>query len=112
MRKFRLVLLGIATGIGVAVPVHAQPTEAADPTGDDSAFLAELQKAGIAYPDDNGAVEAGKTVCRLANHGETALQVLNDLRAADPALTLHGAAMFVTIAARTYCPHQLDALDS
>ncbi|QZA08255.1 DUF732 domain-containing protein [Mycolicibacter heraklionensis] len=110
--KFPLVLLAIAAGIGFAVPVHAEPTDTTDPAGDDSAFLAELQKAGIASPDDNGAVEAGKTVCRLANHGETALQVLNDLRAADPELSLQGAAMFVTIAARTYCPHQLDKLDS
>lgn len=110
MMKVPVVLIGAAI-FGCAV-AHAEPTGAADPVGDDSAFLAELQHAGISYPGDDGAVEAGKTVCRLANNGETALQVLNDLRAADPELSLQGAAAFVTIAARTYCPHQLDALGS
>jgi len=108
----QLLLLGICAAIGLAGAGHAEPAAPPDLVGDDSAFLADLQKAGISFPDAAGAIEAAKTVCRLADHGETALQVLNDLRDADPELTLHGAAVFTTISARTYCPKQLDRLDS
>jgi hypothetical protein len=44
----------------------------------------------------------------LVSRGISGLQLLNDLRENNPALTTNGAAQFATISAKAYCPRQLD----
>ena len=108
--KLVLALLGISLGIVVAVPAHAIPGEdeaAADDNNE--VFIADLHTVGISFQDPNQAVSAGKAVCGLLARGVSGLQLLNDLRDNNPALTTNGAAQFATIAAKAYCPRQLDA---
>lgn len=87
--------------LGFAVPAHA------DPSGDDAAFLAALNKAGITVPSPAQAITSAQAVCGLMRNGETGLQVLTDVRNQNPGLTLDGAALFTAIASNTYCPEHL-----
>lgn len=106
MRLLLAPLLAV-TAIAIAVPGHADPgvveANAVDPTE----FITALHQVGITFDDPSQAVAAGQAVCGLAANGETGLELLTDLRAANPALTINGAAQFAAIAAKTYCPHQL-----
>ncbi|OBH47701.1 DUF732 domain-containing protein [Mycobacterium mantenii] len=105
-----LTLLGVSLGIAIAVPAHAVPGEdeaAADDNNE--VFIADLHTVGISFQDPNQAVSAGKAVCGLLSRGVSGLQLLNDLRDNNPALTTNGAAQFATISAKAYCPRQLDA---
>lgn len=106
----------VAATILLASPGHAEPgaveagaveVSAAETTGETTAFLASLRRAGIGFADPEQAVAAGHAVCGLAANGETGLELLTDLRNANPALTISGAAQFAAIAAQAYCPHQL-----
>lgn len=95
------------TAIVLAAPAHAEPgvveASAVDPTD----FITSLHQVGIAFDDPAQAVAAGQAVCGLAANGESGLELLTDLREANPALTISGAAQFAAIAAKTYCPQQL-----
>ncbi|MDV3249032.1 DUF732 domain-containing protein [Mycobacterium avium subsp. hominissuis] len=107
--KLLLALLGVSMGIVIAVPAHAVPGEDESPTDDNNeAFLADLHKVGISFQDPGQAVSAGKAVCGLVSRGVSGLQLLNDLRDNNPALTTNGAAQFATISAKAYCPRELD----
>lgn len=96
----------------LSAPGHAEPgvVEAGSVEAgavETPVFLAALREAGIAFADPQQAVAAGQAVCGLAATGESSLELLTDIRAANPALTINGAAQFATIAARSYCPQQL-----
>lgn len=108
--KLHLALLGISLGIVIAAPAHAVPGED-EPAADDNneVFLSDLSKVGISFSDPNQAVSAGKAVCGLVSRGVSGLQLINDLRDNNPALTTNGAAQFAAISAKAYCPRQLDA---
>jgi hypothetical protein len=107
--KLLLALLGVSMGIVIAVPAHAVPGEDEAATDDNNeAFLSDLHKVGISFQDPNQAVSAGKAVCGLVSRGVSGLQLINDLRDNNPALTTNGAAQFATISAKAYCPRQLD----
>lgn len=105
-----LALVGASLGIILAVPAHAVPGED-EPAADDNneAFLSDLNKVGISFQDPSQAINAGKAVCGLVSRGVSGLQLINDLRDNNPALTTNGAAQFATISAKAYCPRQLDA---
>jgi hypothetical protein len=108
--KLRLALLGVALAIVVASPAYAIPGEDEAATDENNeVFLSELHQVGISFVDPDQAVSAGKAVCGLVSRGISGLQLLNDLRDNNPALTTNGAAQFATISAKAYCPRQLDA---
>ncbi|MCV7032636.1 DUF732 domain-containing protein [Mycobacterium sherrisii] len=107
--KLLLALLGVSLGIVVAAPAYAIPGEDEEPTEENNEiFLADLQKVGITFQDPGQAVSAGKAVCGLISRGVSGLQLLNDLKDNNPALTTNGAAQFATISAKSYCPRQLE----
>ena len=88
-----LGLIGAAAAIIVAAPGHAEPgatvVGAVDASPDETAtFIAALRTAGISFADPEQAVAAGQAVCGVV---------------------ANGAAQFAAIAARSYCPHQLEA---
>lgn len=108
--KLLLALLGVSLGIAVATPAHAIPGEdEAASDENNEVFIADLHRVGISFADPDQAVAAGKAVCGLISRGVSGLQLLNDLRDNNPALTTNGAAQFATISAKSYCPRQLDA---
>jgi hypothetical protein len=108
--KLLLALLGVSLGIVIAAPAHAIPGEDEAATEENNeVFIADLSKVGISFQDPNQAVAAGKAVCGLLSRGVSGLQLINDLRDNNPALTTNGAAQFATISAKSYCPRQLDA---
>lgn len=76
-------------------------------TGDDTDFLAELNRAGITYSDTDRAVGAGKAVCDQMDGGESAADVVENLTDVNPGFTRTAAAKFTVIAAGTYCPKYL-----
>ena len=104
-----LSVLGVVAVIGGATPAYADPdtgSPAADPAAD-AAFLANLRAVGLTSAADDQAIVAGHAVCSMANNGETGLQVVKQLAADNPGLTLDGAAQFAAAAANAYCPHHL-----
>lgn len=108
--KQLLTVLAAAAGFVLAAPVHADPEPEPDATvAENPVFLTALRQVGITFTDADQVITAGKAVCGLAGSGESGLELLNDIRAANPALTINGAAQFATIAAKSYCPHQLQA---
>lgn len=111
MRIFFAPLVAIAA-VALAAPAHAEPGVVEASAVDPTEFITSLHQVGISFADPAQAVAAGQAVCGLAANGETGIELLTDLRNANPALTINGAAQFATIAAKSYCPHQLEAAKS
>lgn len=99
--------LAAVAALAFAAPAHAEPGVVEASAVDPAEFITSLHQVGITFADPAQAVAAGEAVCGLAANGETGIELLTDLREANPSLTINGAAQFATIAAKTYCPHQL-----
>ncbi|HME79365.1 MAG TPA: DUF732 domain-containing protein [Mycobacterium sp.] len=102
--KMLFAVLSVCTAIGLAAPAQADP---GDITGDDQAFLASLQKVGIHYPSPAQAITAGKSVCGCLNNGESALELVHEVKVRNAGFTMEDASDFAMIAAKYYCPQQL-----
>ena len=99
MKLVVLALTSLAAAIGMAVPAHAD--------GNDDAFLASLQAAGITFPDPGRAIAAGKWVCQAAGQGTPMADVVKAVQAQNSKLREDNAAKFTAIAANVYCPNAL-----
>jgi hypothetical protein len=99
--RLLFALISAAVAIGFAGFAHA------DPSGDDAGFLDGLNKAGITYQDRDRAVAAGKGVCQMLDDGKNGMEIVKQLRDANPGFTAHDAANFTMLAAAAYCPTQL-----
>ena len=106
--KLLFVPLVAAAAVVLAAPGHADPTVVEVSSVDSTEFITSLRQVGIIFDDPAGAVAAAETLCGLAANGETSLELLNDVTEANPDLTVADAARFAAIAAKTYCPHQLN----
>lgn len=102
--KKTFAALGVCAAIGLAVPAYGDPPEIA---GDDVGFLGALRQVGIHFPNPDGAVGAGKSVCGCLNNGESALELIHDVKARNPGFNMEDASDFAMISAKYYCPHQL-----
>jgi len=83
----------------VAAPAHADNA--------DSAFLQQLDHAGIEYADPQDAISDAKGICDLLGQGQPPTSVVRSLKISNHHLSVHLAAEFVAISAETYCPAQL-----
>jgi len=99
-----LAVLSVCTAIGLAASAYADPD---DTTGDDAGFLSALQKVGIHYPSPAQAITAGKSVCGCLNNGESALELVHEVKVRNAGFTMEEASDFAMIAAKYYCPQQL-----
>ncbi|OHV00360.1 DUF732 domain-containing protein [Mycobacterium talmoniae] len=99
--KRLLLLVSAAAMVGLAVPAHA------DTTGDDAAFLAALDQAGLSHRGAGQAIAAGQAVCKLMDGGLTPLDTVNAVRSTNPGFTMESAAKFTAISANAYCPNHL-----
>jgi hypothetical protein len=95
--KRLLLMLGIASSLGIAIPAHADPNV-------DASFVDALTKAGITFSDPRSAVSAGKTACQLMDQGKPELDVIQLVTQQNPAISTTSAAQFTAIAASAYCP--------
>jgi hypothetical protein len=99
MRRL-VVVLGVATSLGSAIPAHADPNV-------DASFVEALTKAGITFNDSRSAISAGKTACELMDQGKPELDVIALVTQQNPAISTTSAAKFTAIAASAYCPQHL-----
>ena len=99
-----LAALGVGIAIAVAIPAYADPDNTA---GDDAGFLSAIQKIGIHYPSPAQAITAGKSVCGCLNNGESALELVHEVKVRNAGFTMEEASDFAMIAAKYYCPQQL-----
>lgn len=104
MKLFLAAAAGFAAVIGMAVPAHADDT--------DDAFIASLDKAGIAYSDSDLAVGAGKWVCKTLQAPTAMSDVVSTLESKNSDLTDDKANKFAAIAASTYCPYVVSSTTS
>jgi Protein of unknown function (DUF732) len=99
MRRL-LVVLGIASSLGIAIPAHADPNV-------DASFVDALTKAGITLNDSKSAVNAAKTACGLMDQGKPELDVVQLVMQQNSGISTVSAAKFTAIAASAYCPQHL-----
>src|ERR1700753_1684301 len=99
MRRL-LVVLGIASSLGSAIPAHADPNV-------DASFVDALTKAGITFNDSRSAISAGKTACELMDEGKPALDVIALVTQQNPAIRTPSAAKSPATAGSAYCPRHL-----
>ena len=99
MRRL-LVVVGVASSLGSAIPAQADPNI-------DASFVDALTKAGITFSDSKNAVNAGKTACGLMDQGKPELDVIALVTQQNPGISTTSAAQFTAIAASAYCPQHL-----
>jgi len=99
MRRL-LLMLGIASSLGIAIPAHADPNV-------DASFVDALNKAGITSNDSKSAINADKTACWLMDQGKPELDVVQLVMQQNSGISTVSAAKFTAIAASAYCPQHL-----
>ncbi|HXO83453.1 MAG TPA: DUF732 domain-containing protein [Mycobacterium sp.] len=100
------MLLSVASMIGMAAPVYADPDTPSDNTNKDGDFLKQVTNAGLTYKDGSQAVAVAKNVCDMAGKGTSEADIekkLVDLNS----FSGSGARQFMVLAANSYCPSQL-----
>ena len=102
--KRLLMLLGVATMIGMAAPVYADPDAPSD--NKDGDFLKQITNAGLTYKDGPQAVAVAKNVCDMAGKGTSEPEIEKKLQDVN-SFSGSGAKQFIVIAAKSYCPSQL-----
>ena len=102
--KRLLMLLGVATMIGMAAPVYADPDAPSD--NKDGDFLKQITNAGLTYKDGPQAVAVAKNVCDMAGKGTSEPEIEKKLQDVN-SFSGSGARQFMVIAANSYCPSQL-----
>jgi hypothetical protein len=105
MRLLLALSIGVAAAIAMAPLVQGDPVT---PGGDEAGFLASLRSAGITYSTPEGAIKFAKAVCVFMGDGEFGPQMVDELKSENPGLTNDHATSFLAIAAKYYCPQQLN----
>ncbi|MHA7653129.1 DUF732 domain-containing protein [Mycobacterium sp. ML4] len=103
--KKMVALIGVCTMIGLAAPAYADPQEGGGV--DEAGFLAALRQAGISYGNPSQAVGSANAVCTCLDHGESGLELVQDVKTHNPGLDMDAAAQFAVISSKYFCPHHL-----
>ncbi|MEE2855498.1 MAG: DUF732 domain-containing protein [Actinomycetota bacterium] len=106
MRLLLALSVGISAAIGMAPLAQADPVT---PGGDEAGFLASLRSAGITYSTPEAAITFAKSVCVSMSDGEFGPQMVDELKNQNPGLTNEHATSLLAIAAKFYCPQQLNS---
>jgi hypothetical protein len=99
-----LALLAVCAALGLAAPASADP----DGTPDDAMFLASLRSAGVIVANPTQAISIGHSVCGQMSKGKSGPQLVSDLQIDNPGLSADHAGVFVALAAKFYCPQQIN----
>jgi hypothetical protein len=102
--KRLLMLLSVASMIGMAAPVYADPDAPSD--NNDASFLKQVANAGLTYKDGSQAVAVAKNVCDMAGKGTSETDIEKNLVELN-SFSGSGARQFMVLAANSYCPSQL-----
>lgn len=111
MGQSRLMKLRLALGVWVSAAIGLAPLATGDPGttgGDEAGFLASLRSAGITYATQDGAIKFAKAVCVSMGNGEMGPQMVSELKSENPGLADDHATSFLAIAAKYFCPQQLN----
>lgn len=103
--------LPLALSIGVSAAIALAPLAQGDPVtpgGDEAGFLASLRSAGITYTTPEAAITFAKSVCVSMGDGEFGPQMVDELKSQNPGLANDHATAFLAIAAKYFCPQQLN----
>lgn len=98
--RMPVVLASFVFTVSFAASAQADP-------GPDAGFLSALDKAGIPYQSGPTAISIGKKACDLMDQGQLKANVIQDVSASNPGLSMPDAARFTTIATSVYCPQHL-----
>lgn len=98
----------LALSFGVSAAIAMAPLGHGDPGVDEAGFLASLRSAGVTYATPDGAIKFAKAVCASMGNGEVGPQMVDELKSENPGLTNDHATSFLAIAAKYYCPQQLN----
>lgn len=96
--RLLLTLTSVTAAIGLAAPVHA------DPSAGDASFLDALKNAGITYQSPDSAVANGKAMCTMLDDGKSGPEIVTQLTQSNPGFSPRDAAKFLMVATVAYCP--------
>jgi hypothetical protein len=100
-----LALMGVCVALGLAAPAYADPDSGAP---DDAVFLASLRSAGVIVANPTQAIAIGHSVCGQMAKGKSGPQLVSDLQIDNPGLSTDHAGVFIALAAKFYCPQQIN----
>jgi hypothetical protein len=103
--KRLLMVISVASMIGMAAPVYADPDAASD-NNKDAEFLKQVTNAGLTYKEGSQAVAVAKNVCDMADKGTSESEIEKNLVELN-SFSGTGARQFMVLAANSYCPKQL-----
>ena len=103
--KRLLMVLSVASMIGMAAPAYADPDGASD-NNKDADFLKQVTNAGLTYKEGSQAVAVAKNVCDMADKGTSEPEIEKNLVELN-SFSASGARQFMVLAANSYCPKQL-----
>ena len=97
-----MTLVGVATGVSLAAPAHADPIT-------DPSFLNALTNAGIGYNDPANTEQLGQSICpMLVEPGKSMASVYSTVT--NNGINPDMAAFFTGIAISMYCPSMMQSL--
>jgi hypothetical protein len=101
-RYLTATLVGVATAVTLAAPVHADPTS-------DNSFLSALTNAGIGYNDPASTEQLGQSICpMLVEPGKNLASVYSTV--SNKGINPDMAAFFTGIAIQMYCPSLMSSI--
>jgi Protein of unknown function (DUF732) len=104
--KRLLMVLSVASMIGMAAPVYADPDAPSDANNKDADFLKQVTNAGLTYKEGSQAVAVAKNVCDMADKGTSESEIEKNLVELN-SFSGPSARQFMVLAANSYCPKQL-----
>ncbi|UQX12454.1 DUF732 domain-containing protein [Candidatus Mycobacterium methanotrophicum] len=99
--RWLFTVAGAVAAIGLGAPAHADNA--------DTAFLDQLDQAGIEYANAQDTISMGKEVCARLAGGRSPTVIARSLKISNHHLSANNCAQFVAISAQVYCPAQLPA---
>ena len=108
--KRLLMVLSVASMIGMAAPVYADPDAPSDANNKDADFLKQVTNAGLTYKEGSQAVAVAKNVCDMADKGTSESEIEKNLVELN-SFSGPSARQFMVLAANSYCPKQLTSDD-
>lgn len=100
--RIRLLLPVAAVAVALAAPAHAD---------DNGNFLMDIKNAGINFGDSSTTVTAGRTVCRMLEHGSSEDEIVSNVEQMNPGVSHAKAQAFEQTAVSDFCPDDVSSPD-
>jgi hypothetical protein len=100
-----VLAMGVGTGLGtaVAIPSHADPSDAPSDAQLDKAFLDAIHKKGVPVKSNQDALDLAHSTCDLLNKGGSVTDALTHIKNATGNWSNDEITAFGGVAVQAYC---------